>query len=53
MIRAEVAAWVAETRARQDLPPRITDPTVLAKLAALVADTMVLARHRGGDRGAA
>jgi hypothetical protein len=31
----------------------ISDPTVLAKLAALVAETMVLARQRGGDRGAA
>jgi hypothetical protein len=50
---AEVAAWVAETRARQGLPPRISDPTVLAKLAVLVADTMVLARQKGGGRGAA
>jgi hypothetical protein len=50
---AEVAAWVAETRARQGLPPRISDPAVLAKLAALVADTLVLARRKGGDRGAA
>jgi hypothetical protein len=50
---AEVRAWVAETRARQGLPPTITDPTVLARLAALVADVMVLARQRGGDRGAA
>jgi hypothetical protein len=48
MTRAEVAAWVAETRARQGLPPRITDATVLAKLAALVADTI-----RERDRGAA
>ena len=26
MIPAEVVAWVAETRARQGLPPTITDP---------------------------
>jgi len=53
MTPAELRAWVAETRARQGLPPMISDPTVLAKLAALVAETMVLARQRGGDRGAA
>jgi hypothetical protein len=48
MTRAEVTAWVVETRARQGLPPTISDPTVLAKLAALVADTMVLAGRKGG-----
>jgi hypothetical protein len=48
MTPAEVRAWVAETRARQGLPPTISDPTVLAKLAALVADTI-----RERDRGAA
>jgi hypothetical protein len=53
MSPAEVAAWVAETRTRQGLPARITDPMVLARLAALVADTMVLTHQRGGDRGAA
>jgi hypothetical protein len=47
MIPAEVVAWVAETRARQGLPPTITDPTTLARLAAMVADTMV--RVGGGD----
>jgi hypothetical protein len=45
---AEVAARVAETRARQGLGPTITDPATLAKLAVVVADTI-----REGDRGAA
>jgi hypothetical protein len=45
---AEARAWVAETRARQGLPPTITDPTTLARLAAIVADTMILAGHEGG-----
>jgi hypothetical protein len=48
MTPAEVRAWVAETRASQGLPPTITDPTTLAKLAAMVADTMV--REGGGRR---
>lgn len=47
MIPVEVIAWVAETRVRQGLPPTITDPTTLARLAAMVADTMV--RVGGGD----
>jgi hypothetical protein len=47
MIPAEVRAWVAETRRRQGLPPTITDPTTLARLAAMVADTMI--REGGGD----
>lgn len=47
MTPAEVRAWVAETRTRQGLPPTITDPTTLARLAAMVADTMV--RVGGGD----
>jgi hypothetical protein len=47
---AELRAWVAETLARQGFPPTISDPAVLAELAALVADTMVLGRQRGGDR---
>ena len=53
MTPAEIAARVAETRARQGLPPTISDPATLAKLAALVADTMVLPGQKGGDRGAA
>jgi hypothetical protein len=48
MTPAEVAARVAETRARQGLPPTISDPTVLADLAALVADLI----REAGDRGA-
>ena len=48
MIPAKVVAWVAETRARQGLPPTITDPTTLARLAAMVADTMI--REGGGRR---
>lgn len=48
MTPAEVRAWVAETRAQQGLPPTITDPAVLAELAVLVADTMVLAGQEGG-----
>jgi hypothetical protein len=47
MTPAEIAAQVAETRARQGLPPTISDPTTLAKLAAMVADTMIL--KGGGD----
>jgi hypothetical protein len=47
MTRAELRAWVAETRARQGLPPRISDPSVLARLAALVADVMVLPGRKG------
>jgi hypothetical protein len=47
MTPAEIAAQVAETRARQGLPPAITDPTTLARLAAMVADTMIV---EGGDR---
>jgi hypothetical protein len=50
---AEVRAWVAETRRQQGLPPTVSDPTVLAELAALVADVMVLARQEGADRGTA
>jgi hypothetical protein len=45
MTGEEVAAWVAETRARQGLPPTVTDPAVLAELA---ADVMAVAQ--GGDR---
>jgi hypothetical protein len=45
---AEVRAWVAETRARQGLPPTITDPKVLAELAAVVADMIMLASQKGG-----
>jgi hypothetical protein len=48
MTPAELRAWVAETRARQGLPPTISDPTVLARLAALVADTMTLPGRKGG-----
>jgi hypothetical protein len=53
MTPAELRAWVAETRSKQGLAPTITDATTLAKLAALVADTMMLRRQKGGDRGAA
>ena len=49
MIRDEVRAWVAETRAKQGLPPTIIDPTVLAELAAAVAETMAATGQRGGD----
>ena len=47
MISDEVRAWVAETRAKQGLPPTITDPATLAILAAAVAETMAAAE--GGD----
>jgi hypothetical protein len=40
MIRDEVRTWVIETRAKQGLAVAVTDPTVLAELAAAVADTM-------------
>jgi hypothetical protein len=45
---AEVRAWVAETRARQGLPPTITDPTTLAGLAAMVADLLIAWNEEGG-----
>jgi hypothetical protein len=48
MTPAEVRAQVAESRRQQGLPPTISDPTVLAALAALVADTI----REAGDRGA-
>ena len=51
MIRDEVRAWVAETRAKQELPPTITDPATLAELAALVVETMTA--QGGDDRGKA
>jgi hypothetical protein len=53
VIRDEVRAWVAETRAKQGLPPTVTDPTVLAELAARVADTMVECAPGGDSRGEA
>jgi hypothetical protein len=40
-LRARVAAQVAATRARQDLGPTVTDPTVLGELAAAVAAVLV------------
>jgi hypothetical protein len=46
---AELRAWVAETRRRQGLGPTISHADVLAKVAALVADTIILARREGGD----
>jgi hypothetical protein len=51
MTPAEIAAQVAETRARQGLPPTITDPTTLAGLAATVAGTMTRERGDGDRRG--
>jgi len=44
MTPAELAAWVAETRARQGLEPTISDRKTISKAAALVA--RVLADHR-------
>ena len=35
MTRAELAAWVARSRAAQGLPPKITDPAMLARLVTL------------------
>ncbi len=51
MTPAEVRAWVTETRARQGLPPTINDPTTLARLAAMVADTMIIGRREGRGDG--
>lgn len=51
MSREELRAWVAETRAAQDLGPTITDPATLATLARMVTDTMMLARQGGDHRG--
>jgi hypothetical protein len=48
MTPAEVRARVAETRRRQGLTPTISDPAVLASLAALAADTMTLADQAEG-----
>jgi hypothetical protein len=50
MTPAEVRAWVAETRARQGLPPTISDPIVLAELAVLAADALADLIREGGDR---
>jgi hypothetical protein len=36
MSAEELAAWVAESRARQGLPPTITDPSILATVATLL-----------------
>jgi hypothetical protein len=38
--RAEVRAWVRETRLRQGLPEHVEDEAVLAELAAAVAETI-------------
>jgi len=48
MTREELRAWVAETRVRQGLAPTISDPAVLAKLAGMVADVLVVRRKEGG-----
>jgi hypothetical protein len=48
MTSPELAAWVAETRARQNLLPVITDPGTLAELAGMVAEALPLAE--GGER---
>jgi hypothetical protein len=45
MTPAEIAAQGAETRIRQGLPATVADPTTLAGLAAMVADTMILDRR--------
>jgi hypothetical protein len=37
--RAEVRAWVAETRAAQGLPPHVEDDEVLMDLADAVTET--------------
>jgi hypothetical protein len=47
MIPEGMAAWVAESRARQGLGPTITDPATQQQLAMRVAD--VLVRQKGGD----
>lgn len=36
MTAAEIAARVAEMRSRQGLPPTITDPATLARVAAII-----------------
>jgi hypothetical protein len=51
--RDEVRVWVAETRAKQGLPPTVEDEAVLAELAAAVADTMADAAPGGDGRGEA
>jgi hypothetical protein len=48
----QVRDWVARTRAKQGLPPTITDPATLAELAALVVETMA-PQGKAGDRDAA
>lgn len=32
MTRAEIEAWVAQSRAAQGLPPQVEDPAVLARV---------------------
>ena len=44
---AAVERWVTETRARQGLPPHVTNDAVLAELAADVA--AALTRQGGSD----
>jgi len=41
MTAEEMRAWVAESRAKQGLPPTIRDPDTIAKVAAMVADALV------------
>jgi hypothetical protein len=48
MTASEMAAWVAETRAAQDLPATIDNPATLAELAGMVAEMLPLAE--GGER---
>lgn len=35
----DITEWVTASRAAQGLPPKIEDPSILAKVAALLLDT--------------
>lgn len=48
----ELADYVAASRKRQGLPPRIQDPTAIARIAVLIAPTARPAARRGRRRGA-
>lgn len=39
-VTSDLAAWVMASRLAQRLPPRVTDPAVLSRVAALVADPL-------------
>jgi len=43
-----VRAWVAESRAAQGLPPTLTDPATLARIARMIRDTPIRSPDQSG-----